>query len=141
LARARVLQARGVCVVTNGDSIGSIYKFFTVKSNDVIRQILIDNATTTAGAGNIGLYRTTADGAAVVSVSLFAAALALTANRAVDITRQSGTITEANMEKRIWELLGLSADPQLEYDVCLTLTAAATTTGAVCLSSEIIAAT
>jgi hypothetical protein len=142
LARARPHWMRGVVTSANGDSIASVYRFCRVKSNDLVNKVIIDNASCGAGCtANIGLVDTAANGGAAVSASLFTAALDINAvNRALDVTRQSGTITVANMEKRIWELLGLAADPQKEYDVCATLTAAAAAAGAICISVEVVPA-
>lgn len=142
LARGRPHWMRGVCTTANGDSIASTYRFARVKSNDLVNRILIDNASCGAGCTiNIGLCDTAANGGAAVSASLFASAVDInTAQRALDVTRQSGTITVANMEKRIWELLGLAADPQKEYDVTGTLAAAAAAAGAICLSIEVVPA-
>lgn len=137
---ARLRHKRGVATVTTTKDIGSTYRMFRVKSSEMLLQLLLDNATCGAGCtGDIGLYRTAADGGAVVSAALFASAVDLnTANRALDVTRESGTITVANMEKRLWELLALTADPQIEYDVVITLTAASAATGAVALSASVI---
>lgn len=140
---ARVRHKRGVVTVTNGDSVASTYRFGTIKSNDLVKQIVIDCGACGAGCQfNVGLYDTTGNGGAVVSVSLFATALDVSAAlRAVDITRQSGTITVANMEKRVWELLGLAADPMKEYDVCATiLNAAAGATVQAALGIEVVGA-
>lgn len=145
LARARVHCNRGVATPTNGDSINSTYRFSRIKSNDLVKALILDNATLGAACTmDFGLYETAANGGGVANAvagnqSLFASAIDMnTAQRALDITRESGTITPANMEKRVWELLGLAKDPQKDYDVVGTLTAAAAATGAVCLQVEVI---
>jgi hypothetical protein len=67
----------------------------------------------------------------VVDADFFGSAVLLTSiQNEVNVTRESGVYTLANLEKPLWEALGLSADPQVEYDVTLTLTAANTTTAA-----------
>ena len=69
----------------------------------------------------------------MVDVDFFASALSLSggALNGTDITFEAaaagGLIT--NAEKRVWEALGLTADPFKEYDIALTLTAAADATG------------
>lgn len=140
LASGRERHMRGVVTITTTKDAGSTYRFFRVRSNDMVKELILDNAT--AGAGctmDIGLYQTAGNGGAVVDADLFSSAVDIaTANRALDITRESGVITVANMEKPIWELLGLTADPQIEYDVAGTLTAASAATGACCLSGSII---
>ena len=138
----RVRQKRGVATAANGDSIASTYRFCRIKSNDLVSKVLLDNATWGAACTmDIGLYQTAANGGAVVDADLFAAAVDMnTANRALDVTRESGIITVANMEKRVWELLGLSADPQRDYDVAGTLVAAAAAAGAMCVTVEVVGA-
>ena len=85
------------------------------------------------GAADLGLYRTAADGGAVVSAGLFATAQSVAAANAAGISLRFEADDVANVEKRIWELLGLSADPNLEYDVALTLTAAISASGTLAL--------
>lgn len=140
LGGAGVRHARGVVTATSGDSIASVYRFFRVKSNDIVSVLRLDNASWGASCtADFGLYRI--NGGAVVDADFFASAVDMnTANRGLDITRESGVITVANFEKRIWELLGLSSDPMIEYEVCATLVAAAAATGAGCLSGEMIGA-
>lgn len=140
LANGRVRAARAICAVANAKDAGSIYRFFRVKSNDLIKELILDNATLGAGCTmDFGLYQTAANGGAVVDADLFASAVDMnTANRGLDVTRESGIITVANMEKPLWELLGLSADPQIEYDVAATTVVASAAAGSMCLTGEIV---
>lgn len=140
LANGRERSMRGVVTATTTKDAGSTYRFFRIKSNDLVKQLLLDNASWGASCtADFGLYKTAADGGAVVDADFFASAVDMnTANRALDITRESGVITVANMEKPVWELLGLSADPQIEYDVVATLVAATAATGAGCLTGTVI---
>lgn len=139
LARARQLISLGVVTATNGDSIASTYRVARIKSSDRVHRVLLDNATWGAACtADVGLYQTAQNGGAVVDADLFASAVDMNAaNRALDVTRESGVITVANMEKRVWELIGLTADPQREYDVALTLVAAAAATGAGAIRVEV----
>lgn len=142
LAHGRPAHKRGKVEVANGDSIGSTLRFFRVKSNDLVHQLLLDCTAITSAAADIGIYRTAADGGAVVDADLFASAQSLaTAVRGTDVTRESGVITVANMEKPLWELLGLSEDPQVDYDVVATLTAAAAAAGQAVLSGLVVGRT
>ncbi len=140
LANGRERSMRGVVTATTTKDAGSTYRFFRIKSNDLVKQLLLDNASWGASCtADFGLYKTAADGGAVVDADFFASAVDMnTANRALDITRESGVITVANMEKPVWELLGLSADPQIEYDVAATLVAATAATGAGCLTGTVV---
>jgi hypothetical protein len=126
-------QFAGTVEAVNADSIGSTYRFFRVGSwmRPVSFTLFCDALT--GGAADLGLYRSAADGGAVVSPALFASAQSIaTANTAgINVRFEADDI--ANAEKRIWELLGLTADPNLEYDVALTLTAGISASGTLTL--------
>lgn len=121
---ARIRGSTGTVTPAAAAEVGSTYRFCRVPSNARVDAVLITCAAfTTAGAVDIGLYRTTEDGGAVVDADFFASALALTAAKQnADVTYESGVYTEANSEKLLWEALGLTADPQCEYDVAATVT-------------------
>lgn len=132
-------HSRDVCAIANGDSIASVYRFFQVPSNALVEAIRLscpDIGTTTAG--DVGLYRTTSDGGAVVDADFFASAVSLSggALNKSDITHESGVYTLANARKMLWEALGLTEDPKIMYDVALTLTAAADAAGTVLLEGD-----
>lgn len=104
-----------------GDSNNSVYRFARVKSNVRISAInLLNDAITGGTAYSCGVYETAANGAAVVSIALFASGVDLSSARAapLDIRHQASDIN--TVEKRLWELLGLDKDPNKEYDICLT---------------------
>ena len=140
LSGGRDRMARGVCPVVAGASIGSTYRFARIKSNDLIKSLRIDcGAIATATAMDVGIYQTTGNGGGVVDATLFASAVALSAAlMGVDISRESGTIFVADMEKPLWQLLGLASDPQREYEIAGTLTTASTGSGSVCLTATLV---
>ncbi len=72
-------------------------------------------------------------GGHLVSQALFASAQSIATASATGINARFEADDVANVEKRIWELLGLTADPNLEYDVALTLTAAISASGTLAL--------
>lgn len=134
LVNGNLRESQGFAVIANGDSATSKYPLFPIRSSDRVSQILVyspDIGTTTAG--DLGLYKNDDEGGAVVDVDFFASALSLSggALNGTDITFEAaaagGLIT--NGEKRVWEMLGLSADPHLVYQVVLTLTGAADAAG------------
>lgn len=134
VSKGELRESQGFAVIANGDSAGSIYPLFEIRSSDRVSQILVyspDIGTTTAG--DVGLYDTTANGGAVVDVDFFASAVSLSggALNGSDITFEAGAAggSIANGEKRVWEALGLSSDPGKTYDVALTLTGAADAAG------------
>ena len=117
--------------VTNGDSIGSKFILGSVPSSASMRELVVLCDAITSAAADFGLYRTTADGGAVVDVDLFASAqsIATAITTGTNVLHESGNLDVANLAKPLWQILGLTSDPQLMYDVVATLTAAATASG------------
>ena len=139
VGNARVLggivrQAVGNALAASDASIGSIYRLARVPSNACGLSVILSNAAfTTTGAADIGVYKATvgAVAGAVVDADFFASAqLLTTALLNTEVTHESGVYTLAKREQPLWEALGLTADPQILYDIALTLTAANTTTAA-----------
>lgn len=135
LQNGNLREAQGFAAIVNADSVASTYRLFRLRSSDRVSYIRVyspDIGTTTAG--DLGLYdKNDVNSGAVVDVDFFASALSLSSGalNGTDITFEAaaagGLIT--NAEKRIWEALGLTADPDKEYDVTLTLTGAADASG------------
>lgn len=139
VTKGDVTHARGVCAIANGDSVGSKLIFCSIPSNAVplsVRVTSPDIGTTTAM--DLGLYRTTKDGGAAVDADFFASALALNAGALTksEVLYESGVVTIANGEKPLWELLGLSSDPGVMYDIVGTLTGAADAAGSVLVEAD-----
>lgn len=134
---AEIKEDCGFCALASGDDIASTYRFARVRSNARVSQVLVSNTAVTTCAADVGLYRTAADGGAVVDADFFASALSLaTAASGTDCTSEAGgsgssmgNLTKAEMP--IWQVLGLTADPNIEYEVAFTLTAAAGSAGTV----------
>lgn len=133
-SRGRRNASVGVVAVGSADSILSQYRMCRVRSNERIATISIFCSAITSAAANLGLYDVNG-GAAVVSptfasgaAACFASAQSLaSALNGVNITYSVTSL--ANMEKRVWEVLGFTADPGKEYDLVFALTAAATAAG------------
>lgn len=128
-AGGKVESFVGISALANGDSIGSTYRLARVPSNARMSALSAFTTAITTCAGDIGLYQTTANGGAVVDADFFIAAQTLAAASAGLNVIGGNVLAPANREKRIWEALGLTADPQRQYDVVLTLTAAAGSAG------------
>jgi len=142
--RMRLKRGWGT-TLTAAAEIASTIRCIRVRSNDLVAKLMLDcTAFGTGCAADIGLYKIAADGGAVVDADFFASAVDISAALVQsNVTREAaGTPNAVNyMTKCIWEALGLSADPQIDYDVALTLTAAATGTGTACLSAEVVGRT
>lgn len=138
LAKGALQEFVGVCAVASGDSVGSKYLFGAIPSNARMSELKVycpDIGTTTAM--DVGLYRTTDDGGAVVDADFFSAAVVLNAGavNGTEITH-GNVISVANAEKMLWQALGLAADPKVNYDVVGTLTGAADAAGSVALKGR-----
>lgn len=111
------------------DDINSVYRFAQVPSSAVMHTLRLYSADigSSAAAADIGLYSTTEDGAAVVDQDFFASAVNLNAGalNGTDVLYEADSaFPVSKSEQRIWEALGLSTDPRIMYDVCLTATGA-----------------
>lgn len=129
----------GTLESVSGDDIASTYRMGRVPSRACMHALRLysdDNGTTTVA--DIGLYRTTEDGGAVVDADFFASAVNLNAGalNGTDILHESGIFTLENSEKPLWQALGLAVDPCVDYDVAFTLTAASDAAATLALKGQ-----
>lgn len=130
---------RGTVEKATTDSDTSVYRFFPIRSSDVVNSLEIFNdALTGATSYKVGLYSPAKAGGAAVSDALFATGLSLASASTVGVNLTFSAVDIANIGKRVWELLGLSADPYLEYDVCLTLVTAGSAAGTISLRASVV---
>lgn len=129
----RFRVATETLLMTSGVS-GDIKRLVPIPSRAVVLRVEIanddlDSNVTPNLTADVGLYRTTADGGAVVRADFFASAITQLRAPAefTDVTYESGVVTVANRARRVWEQLGLPTDPRVDYDVALTYTASAAT--------------
>lgn len=136
IGKARVLEEAALVSVAAADDDTSVYRAFRVKSSSRVSRLLLWNSAITAGTSyDLGLYRTAKDGGAVVDADFWASAVDMSTARAVplDATYEAGAAGGliTNVEKRIWEILGLTVDPFLDYDVCFTANTVGTAAGSI----------
>lgn len=138
LVRANDQHTRDIIAIANGDSATSKYLVSTLPSNAVVSSVRTsapDIGTTTTF--DIGLYRSTADAGAVVDADFFTAASVVNAGATVKVEKLFGNIvTVANATQPLWQLLGLTTDPNVMYDVVFTLVGAADGAGSVLLEID-----
>lgn len=109
-------------------SIGSIIRLVSVPSNSIVSELRISSGAQTAGAVDVGVYRTNGDGGAVVDADFFATAVSLAAAVVnTDILNESTTNTLPKQGQPLWQALGMSADPKSMLDICLTVSTDVTT--------------
>jgi hypothetical protein len=116
----RLKEASSVATTSATQTANDTVRLVRVPSNARISQVLLGAAdATTAGAINIGVYQTEANGGAVVDADLFASALDLTGGpmNNLDCTFESGEYTFAESALPLWQVLGLTTDPKRDYDI------------------------
>jgi len=127
---ARLKETVGYAAVANAASIGSTYRLARVSSSVRISQLLLSCSAITSATADIGVYETAANGGAAVDADLFASAQAVSSALVnSDVTHEAGTYAITDVEKPLWQALGLTKDPGKLYDIAATLTAAATAAG------------
>jgi hypothetical protein len=124
--RRKCVSIVEAAAATNDD----VMRFFRIKSNANIHDFRISHGARTDSTDvNIGLHDI--NGGAAVDDNLFADAYspALAADN-VSLTPgdAASPLTFDKKDQMIWELLGLSVDPNKEYDVTITLVDAGTGT-------------
>jgi hypothetical protein len=125
LAGGAIRGFPGLVTPAADDEATSIFRFCRVPSNLCVHSVLYSGAdATTAGAIDLGIYQTADNGGAVVDADLFASAFALTAgpDHNTELAFESGQYTLAESVTPLWQVLGLSSDPCIEYDVAATIT-------------------
>jgi hypothetical protein len=127
---SNVRRVWGVVEAAGGDA-GSTYRFCSIPSNARAVRAWFMSDDLGAGTMNVGLYKTTANGGAVVDADFFASAIDVgtTAVAMTEITFERGASLIDEFEEPLWERLSLTADPQCDYDVTgVSVSSAATGT-------------
>jgi hypothetical protein len=114
----------GTVEIAAADDTASVYRMARVHSSWRISQIIRFNDAITSGADfDVGIYDPADRGGAVVNVNTFADAVSLTSGSVTGVSEMyesGGDIGVEDIEQRLWEMLGLAADPGLYYDLCYT---------------------
>ena len=127
----------GILEVSTSEDATDVLSFAFIKSNAVVQQVLLScDAVSTSGAMDIGLYQTADNGGAVVDADFFASAQVVTSALSnSDVTHESGVYGIEDKNKPLWEALGLSADPQVDYVVAGTITTDMGGAGTLCVEA------
>lgn len=126
--------------VGTSEDTGNVLRFVRVPSNCRITSIrLFCDALGGSTAGDIGLYQTAENGGAVVDADHFASAVSMVNKiQGTEQAFESGVNTVSDFGLPLWAALGLTADPQREYDIAITLTADVTTPGDIGVKVEFV---
>jgi hypothetical protein len=130
--RGLVRQIQGyLASVPASLSITSVIRMCEVPAHATVHSLTFASAAQTAGKFDIGLYRTNADGGAVVDQDFFATAVdCASAVVLTDETNESTTNTIAKQNQPLWQAVGATEPPPgTMYDIALTVVATDVTTG------------
>lgn len=123
---ARMCQAWGTVEASAAGDAGSTYRMCEIPSNArCITVVLATDDLGTTATLDVGIYQNTANGAAVVDADFFASAVDVNAAAKAEtiVSHESAAATGygvEDIEKPLWEALGLSADSNRTYDVVVT---------------------
>ncbi len=133
-------SAYGYVTAAAADDSASRYRMCAVPSNCIVRAVYISSVAQGGSAAvDVGVYRATADGAAVVDADLFGSGVSLVSVvPRTDVTNESTNYTAALREQPLWQAAGLSSDPGGELDIVVAPTAALTNGGAVAVEVEYV---
>lgn len=132
--RSRRKVIREVIEVAAADDDGHIYAIAPVHSTDVIEDIMVMNDAIADGTDyDIGLYDTTANGAAVVDANAYADAVSMASARVArtSLGFEGGGRDIANAKNRVWQDAGASADTAKDYVLALTANTVGTVAGTI----------
>jgi hypothetical protein len=145
IAGGRLRESVGTVEAVNGDSIGSTFRLARIRSNDRVSRVMLSCDAITTCAGDVGIYDIAANGGAVVDADFFASAQSLAAALVnQDVTHEADAADAgagfglADVEKPLWQALGLAADPYKLYDIAVTLTAAAASNGTISMKVQYV---
>jgi len=113
-------------------SATSVIRMCEIDAFAVVHSITFASAAQTAGKFDIGIYKTNADGGAVVDQDFFATAVdCASAVVLTDETNESTTNTIAKQNQPLWQAAGVSTAPApgTKYDLALTVVTTDVTTG------------
>lgn len=115
----------GTVEIAAADCANSVYRMVRVHSSWRIAAILRTNDAITSGTDyDAGLYETAENGGAVKNVNCFADAVSLasavTTSQVNDMWETGADEGVEDIEKRVWEYAGDTADPNKFYDLCYT---------------------
>lgn len=123
--RWKTARFEGLPLVTD------VVRLMSLRSRHSIFDVRVcSDGGSAAGAADIGIYLSGSQHAgAAVDADRFGSAVDLSVPLdLVSVFGESTNLLPIDRGKKLWELLGLAADPGVDYDLCLTVTTSFTTT-------------
>lgn len=114
----------GTVEIAAADDDTSVYRVGRVHTSWRISNILRYNDAITTGTDyDVGLYDIAANGGAVVNINCFADAISLASASVTgtnDLYEAGSDVGVEDIEQSVWEMAGLSSDPNKFVDLCYT---------------------
>lgn len=128
-ARMRAFRSSITRLLTTSD----LARMIVLPSRARLWQLWWDSdGAAAAGAADCGLYYAGSDhDGAVIDADYFATAVVVTSAAHTDIFAERSAALTVNRGKRLWELAGLTTDPQVDMVITLTPSTTFTTTAPV----------
>jgi len=139
LSGAKKYSIVGNAAIAAADDDGSVMRLARVHSSWRITGIKIFNDAIAAGAWGLTLYRIAAEGGAAVAAGIYATAFDAATVHPTGLETAFAVRTIDKIGQQVWQDAGLTADPNLWYDLGFTLTTAGTAAGKVAWEIEYIA--
>lgn len=141
ISDGRVYERVGTVEVAAADTDDSVYRMVRVHSSERVSQIdLFNDAITSGSVYDLGLWDTAENGGAVVSQELWASDVTMVSARATptELTYEATATNIDKIEKRLWELLALTADPNKYYDIAFKATTVGSGAGTISLRVRVV---
>lgn len=140
LKHGRIRNQAATVEVAAADDDTSVFRMFRVHSSWRVTKLeLLNDALTGGTSYDIGAHQTAANGGAVVDVDAWGAAVDLSSARVAPLDVLCEAMNIDKIEKRVWEVLGLTADPDRYYDITLTANTAGTGAGTISMQMQYVA--
>ena len=141
LSEGKAARNMGTIAKAASDNDGSTYRIMRVHSSWRMTSIwLYNDALAAAAAWTCGLYRTAADGGAAVAAACYFTGWAPTAVNLVgsEYGFGAGARAASKIGQQVWQDAGLSADPNLWYDLVVVAATAGAAAGNISWNIEYI---
>lgn len=124
ISHGRLHEKVATVEVAAADDAASVYRMCRVHSSWRMSEItLFNDAITSGSAFDLGLYRTAEDGGAAVDDNAYSDAVTLVSASLTGVQMLFETGSAKGIEKieqLVYQDAGLTTDPNLWYDLCLT---------------------
>lgn len=124
ISHGRLHEKVATVEIAAADDNDSVYRMVRLHSSWRLSELTRYNDAITSGADfDVGFYDTADNGGAVVNINALADAVSLASASVTGVSEMyesGGDIGVEDIEQRIWEMCGLSTDPNKWLDLCYT---------------------